>query len=158
MPLNPASGASPWHLYQLTSGGAVDLGTLTTSTISPDVPPVAAPIPDQVATPSTSSIEFEIKVTPEPETSLFDQLAAVCAPAGAIVDELSGKFTFTPESNMAPGTYPVTIDITDNATSVPMYTSVTFNIIMEVTAIGPPTIDPIGNRVVEQGAEATFTV
>ena len=59
---------------------------------------------------------------------------------------------------MAPGTYPVTVDITDNANSVPTFTSVTFNIIMEDTALGPPAIDPIGNRVVLQGAEATFTV
>ena len=53
VPLDPASGASPWHLYQLTSSGPVDLGTLSTSTISPDAPPVATPIPDQVVTPST---------------------------------------------------------------------------------------------------------
>ena len=84
VPLNPVSGSGPWHLYQLTASGAVDLGTLSTSTISPDAPPVAAPIPDQVVTPSTSSIEFEIKVTPEPETELFDQFSvAPGRPAGA---------------------------------------------------------------------------
>ena len=44
---------------------------------------------------------------------------------------------------MAPGTYPVTIDITDNATSVPTYTSVTFNIIMQDTQhSGRLEIDP----------------
>ena len=58
---------------------------------------------------------------------------------------------FTPEPNMAPGTYPVTIDITDTPARMPTYTSVTFNIVMEDTALGPPEIDPIGNRVVEQG-------
>ncbi len=162
-PLNPASGSGPWHLYQLTTNGPVDLGTLQTSTVSPNAPPVVAPVPDQVVTPSTPSINVPIEASPTSAFTFHFSLAPG-APPGASVDYYDGTFIFVPEPDLAPGTYPVTVDITAQNTGVPSSeavttnTSVTFNIIMQGVTAGPPRIDPIGARLVEQGADATFTV
>ena len=49
------------------------------------------------------------------------------APSGASIDPATGSFTWTIPANEPPGDYPITIDVTDNA-SPPLTASTSFTI------------------------------
>ena len=60
------------------------------------------------------------------------------APAGAVIDPTTGVFTWTLPTNQVPGTYPVTVRVTDDG--VPsMSNTMSFNI----TVVPPPLIESV---------------
>ena len=73
------------------------------------------------------------------------------APGGAAIDPATGVFTWTPAANQSPGTYPVTVRVTDNG--VPSWSDRgSFNIVV----VGMPVIESIvaagGNPTITWGA------
>jgi streptogramin lyase len=87
--------------------------------------PMVAPIPDQTVI-EGSALAFTVSATDsDPSAVLTYSLDS--APAGASIDPNSGIFTFTPTE--APGTYPVTVRVTDNGTPA-LSDTTSFNIIV----------------------------
>lgn len=77
------------------------------------------------------------------------------APAGATINPATGVFSWTPTEGQGPGTYPITVRVTDNGTparSDAKTFSVTVN---EVNAV--PFLAPIANRTVHAGNSVVFT-
>ena len=116
-------------------------------------PPVLGPLADQqVALGQTLS--FTVMATdPDAGQTLTFGLDPG-APVGSGLDPVSGLFAWTPLPAQAPGSYPVTVRVTDNGTP-PQSVTETF----VVTVLVPPTItaQPAAQTVPE-GASASFSV
>jgi hypothetical protein len=77
------------------------------------------------------------------------------APAGAAINASSGVFTWTPTETQGPGTYNVTVRVTDNG-SPNLSASETIQItVNEVNAT--PALAAIGNKTVNEGSTLSFT-
>jgi hypothetical protein len=77
------------------------------------------------------------------------------APIGAEIHASSGLFTWTPGEADGPGSYPVTIRVTDNG-SPPQSDFETITVTVTETN-SAPTLDPIGNRMVLESSSLSFT-
>jgi len=76
-------------------------------------------------------------------------------PAGAAIDPMSGVFTWTPTEAQGPGSYPVTIRVSDSF-SPPASAAETITItVNEVNT--PPVLPHIGDKTVDEGTLLTFT-
>ena len=78
------------------------------------------------------------------------------APTGASINSSTGAFTWTPSAGTTPGTFPITVRVTDNADpSCSDFESI-------VVTVNPaqnqcPVLDAIGNHTVNEGQLLTFT-
>ena len=78
------------------------------------------------------------------------------APAGAAILPATGVFTWTPTEAQGPGTYPITVRVTDNG-SPPLSATNSFTVtVNEVNAA--PVLAAIGNRSVNEGSALNFVV
>jgi regulation of enolase protein 1 (concanavalin A-like superfamily) len=78
------------------------------------------------------------------------------APAGAVINPTSGVFTWTPTEAQGPGSYPVTVRVTDDG-SPALSDSETITIMVnEVNSA--PTLAPVGDKVTPEGALLSFVV
>jgi hypothetical protein len=78
------------------------------------------------------------------------------APAGAAVNELTGEFTWTPSEDQGPGTYPITLRVSDDAQ--PSGSAVrTFTVIVNETD-NPPIFTPMGLQTVDELKPFTLTM
>jgi len=77
------------------------------------------------------------------------------APAGATINATNGTFTWTPAETQGPGSYPVTVRVTDNG-SPPLNDSETITITVNETNAAP-VLAAIGNRTVSVGQTLSFT-
>ncbi len=160
LPLAAGSVSSPWHVYQISSNGPEDLGTIRASNVSLIPPLVVTPVPDQIVT-ETSSIEVDLNVTPpEPQGGEYLYALAPGAPPGTSIGLTNGVVVYTPLVNTPAGTYPVTVDVQDVPSSYAppaRSTSITFNIVVQQTLDEPPQLNPIGDREAQVGDLVTFT-
>ncbi|HMJ64130.1 MAG TPA: lamin tail domain-containing protein, partial [Candidatus Binatia bacterium] len=77
------------------------------------------------------------------------------APAGASIHPSTGTFNWAPSETQGPGSYPVTIRVTDNgAPNLSDSETITITV-NEVN--GVPVLAPIGNRNVNEGSALVFT-
>jgi len=77
------------------------------------------------------------------------------APAGAVIDPVAGVFTWTPTEDQGPGSYPVTVRVTDDGTPL-LDDSETITItVNEVNT--HPVLSAIGDKTVDEETELTFT-
>ena len=77
------------------------------------------------------------------------------APAGASISPSTGVFTWTPAEAQGPGTYNITVRVTDNA-SPPQSDSKTFSVtVTEVNSA--PILSAISNKTVNEGTFLSFT-
>ena len=104
-----------FHFYQLTSTGAVDLGTAAIETTSVNHPPVLASIGNQVTTPGSTVTFTAVGTDPDQGQTLTYSLDPG-APVGASIDPTSGVFTWTPATAQAGQLYNITVRVTDNGT------------------------------------------
>lgn len=76
-------------------------------------------------------------------------------PEGLSIDPATGLLTWTPNEAQGPASYPVTVGVVDDA--VPSRgSSLTFTLHVEEANRGP-VLNPIGNKVVNEGAPLAFT-
>jgi hypothetical protein len=81
-------------------------------------------------------------------------------PTGASIDPSTGVFTFTPTEEQGPGSYTVTVRVTDSADpTCSDFETITITV-NEVGGGGNqcPVITPIDNRTITEGETVTFTV
>ncbi len=72
------------------------------------------------------------------------------APQGAGIHPLSGVFTWTPSESQGPGSYPITVQVSDNG-GPPLSDARTFTVtVNEVNS--PPVIGPIAEQTVDPGS------
>ncbi len=77
------------------------------------------------------------------------------APTGASIDPTSGVFTWTPSEDQGPGTYTVTVRVTDDGTpALDDFETITITV-GEVNAA--PELAAIGTQNINEGSELTFT-
>jgi hypothetical protein len=76
------------------------------------------------------------------------------APAGAAITS-AGLFSWTPTEDQGPGSYDITIRVTDD-TDPTRLDEDTFTVIVNETNLAPM-LDPIGNRMVEEQTPLSFT-
>jgi hypothetical protein len=77
------------------------------------------------------------------------------APAGASIDPQTGVFSWTPTEAQGPGSYAITVRVTDNGTP-PLSATQTFTVtVHEVNQ--PPVLAAIADRTVNAGATLAFT-
>ncbi len=76
------------------------------------------------------------------------------SPTGATITS-SGFFSWTPSEAQGPGSYPVTIRVTDNGNPAQSDSETITVQVNEVNS--PPVLAPIGNKTVKQGSVLTFT-
>jgi len=77
------------------------------------------------------------------------------APAGAIIDPVTGVFTWTPSEIQGPDVYDITVVVTDN--NLPAFSdSKTFQVTVNEVNL-PPVLAAISNRTVHAGMAVTFT-
>ncbi|MGH7127312.1 MAG: Ig domain-containing protein, partial [Planctomycetaceae bacterium] len=121
----------PFGEYEATlavrQGGAEPLVTKTAThtLVEPNQPPSLAEIEDQSAYYGQPLSVKTIVDDPNGDALLF--LIGDGAPAGVMVNESSGEFTWTPAPNVPPGDYEVTVIVTDAGTP-PMSDTATFTV------------------------------
>ena len=77
------------------------------------------------------------------------------APTGAAINATTGVFTWTPTESQGPGTYSVTVRVTDNG-SPALSDSETISITVNEVNVAP-VLAAIGNKTVDEGSLLTFT-
>ncbi|HVY70283.1 MAG TPA: lamin tail domain-containing protein, partial [Verrucomicrobiae bacterium] len=77
------------------------------------------------------------------------------APAGATLDAITGAFRWTTTESDGPGVYPITVRVTDNGSPPRSLAQRVTVVVNELNQ--PPTLAPLGNVVVDDGAIITFT-
>ncbi len=75
------------------------------------------------------------------------------APAGAQLDSVTGVFTWTPTETQGPGTYPITVRVTDNGS---LFATQTFTVTVR-EANQPPLLAPIPPQRIAAGRTLRFT-
>ncbi|GAF78674.1 unnamed protein product, partial [marine sediment metagenome] len=78
----------------------------------------------------------------------------VGAPAGAGIDPATGEFTWTPTEAQGPGTYPVTIRVTDDGTPN-LSDDETITVTVNEVNNAPTVVDPIDDVVVDEDTSLT---
>jgi VCBS repeat-containing protein len=77
------------------------------------------------------------------------------APAGAAINPSTGAFTWTPTESQGPGSFPVTVRVTDNGSPAMSDTEAITVTVNEVNVA--PVLAPIGNKSGAVGSPVTFT-
>ncbi|MHB1309158.1 MAG: putative Ig domain-containing protein, partial [Limisphaerales bacterium] len=78
------------------------------------------------------------------------------APGGAVIDSATGEFRWTPTEAQGPGTFPLTIVVTDNGS--PRW-SASQSFVVTVTEVNAaPVVAAIANRTVGEGSEVSFAL
>jgi hypothetical protein len=157
---NPGEADGP-GAYQVTirvtdSGSPVmtDFETITISVTETNSQPVLNPIGNKSGAEGTA-ITFNATATDSdlPAQSLTFSLDAG-APAGAGITA-GGAFSWTPTESQGPGSYPITVRVTDNGTPARSASETIQVTVNEVNVA--PVLNPIGNKTVSQGRLLSFT-
>ncbi|MEK6801410.1 MAG: putative Ig domain-containing protein [Nitrospirota bacterium] len=118
----------------------------------PNQAPVLNPIGNQTVDELTE-LRFTISgsdVDVPAQTLVF---SATGLPIGASFDSATREFAWTPTEAQGHGTYDVTFSVTDGIVTTTETVTITVN---EVNSA--PTLDPIGNRTIDEGTELRFTL
>ena len=140
--LSGPGGGTDWHdVDGLTTGGPVNQAPTLTN-------------PGDKTVNELALLSFTASATdPDAGQTLTFALGAG-APLGAAITS-GGAFTWTPSEAQGPGTYPVTITVTDNGTP-PLSDSKTFNVtVNEVNQL--PVVTNPGNKTVNELSLLSFT-
>ena len=126
---------------------------------APIVAPAIASIPVETATiGKTFTVDFSQYATDTntPALSLSYNLGAG-APSGASIDPSSGILTWPVPSGQAIGSYPFTVDVTDNGS--PKNTTIAgFTVAVSTTPVLPPVLNPIPKQSATVGTTFSLDV
>jgi len=147
----PQADQGPEQSIVVRAVDAAGNAVLQSFSVVLDDPPELDPIADrQIAEGST------LTVTPvtngNGDTLVFDLAGEV--PSGATIDAATGQFTWTPTEAQGPGTYAITVRVTNEAD-----VAVTQTFDVTVTEINQaPLLDPISDRTLDEGQSLDFFV
>ncbi len=165
--IDPSSGVFTWTptegqgpgVYPVTirvsdSAGGEDFETIEITVNEVNVDPILAPVSDQAV---DEENELRLTLTASdldlPANTLTFTLDP-SAPAGSRIDPESGVFTWTPTEEQGPGTYEVTIRVSDQSGGED---SETIQIVVGEFGRAPE-IDPITSKLAIVGEPLTFDV
>ncbi len=141
----------------LTPTRAVASGTtVDTATIIDDVPPVVAPVGNKNVDELTT-LSFPVAVT-DPYAPAHSESFSLDAggTTGAGIDPTSGVFTWMPTEAQGPGTYNITVRVTE--LNAPQLSSTqSFQVVVNEVNL-PPVLQPIGNKTVDENSTLSFTI
>jgi hypothetical protein len=169
--INPGSGVFTWTPTEAQGPGAYpitvrvtdngspvlsDFETITVTVSEFNIPPALAFISDKNATEgvqlSFNASGSDVDLPAQTLTYSIDP----GAPAGVTINSASGLFTWTPTEAQGPGSYPVTVRVTDNGT--PNYsTSETFSITVAEANVAP-TLNAVANTNVTESTSINLTL
>lgn len=136
------------------SGGSPTPGAPNTAASGTNAPPVLAAVGNKTVTEGTLlSFTATATDTNVPAQTLTFSLDA-SAPAGAAITP-SGAFTWAPDESQGPGSFNLTIRVTDSGSPV-LSDSETITITVLETN-NAPVLNPIGNKSGAEGSFITFT-
>ena len=173
--IDPRTGVFTWTPTEAQGPGVYDVTIRVTDNGSPALsdfetfsivvnesnrPPLLAAIPNKTVT-EGNSLSF-IAAATDPDIPINPLAFSLDpgAPLGATIDPGSGLFSWTPAEEQGPGTYSITIRVTDdNADAVNTNSlSVATNFTVTVNESNlPPTLSPIADQTIQAGALLTVT-
>lgn len=135
----------------------VDTETFTIRVNEVNRPPVLSPevVEDQTITAGESIELLFTAADPDIPANVLTFSLGDEAPDGAEIDPATGRFFWQTAADQ-PGTYPVTVRVTDDAAE-PLSDEVTFSIIV-ANPNAAPAIDPIEDQTVAEGQTLALTV
>ena len=168
--INPVTGDFTWTPTEAQGPGVYSVTVRVTDDGSPNmfdeeafnvtvnevnVAPVLAGIGDQ-STDELVLLPFLASATDAdlPTNGVTFSLQGV-PPAGAVINPVTGAFSWTPTEVQGPGVYPVTVRVTDDGTPI-LFDEETFNITVNEVNVAP-VLAAIGDRSVDELALLTFT-
>src|SRR5439155_10536576 len=158
----PSSPGSFPVTIRVTDNGTPPLNdfeaiTITVSPGEPNQPPVLSAIGNKTVNELTP-LAFTVRASdpgPCPGETLTFSLDAG-APAGATINGSTGAFTWTPAEAQGPGTFPITVRVTDNG-SPPLSDFETITVTVNEVNSAPVVANP-GNKFVTVLSTLAFTV
>src|SRR5439155_677078 len=155
-PTEAQGPASTPITVRVTDNGSPALSAAETITVTVNEVNSAPVVtnPGNKTTNELANLAFTVTATDSdiPANTLTFSLDAG-APAGATIGASSGAFSWTPSSS---GTFPVTVRVTDNG-SPAMSSFEVVSISVSSAANRAPTLNPIGNKTVNELSALTFT-
>ncbi len=168
--INPSTGAFTWTptegqgpgsftmTVRVTDNGSPALSdseTITVTVNEVNAPPVLAVIGDRTVNEGAALTFTATASDPDQPANTLTFSLDAGAPSGASIDPSTGAFSWTPTEAQGPGTYTITVRVTDNGTpALSDFETITVTV-KEVNA--PPVLDSIGNQTVDEGTALTFT-
>ncbi|MBS0661392.1 MAG: putative Ig domain-containing protein, partial [Verrucomicrobia bacterium] len=165
--IHPTTGVFSWDVpaapsaslftltVRVTDSGTPPLSATRVVQIYVDRPPVLAAIPDQTVAEQTLLTFTASASDPDAGQTLTFSLAPG-APSGASIHPSTGVFTWTPTESQGPGTYNITVRVTDNAVLGALSDAKTFSVTVNEVNLAP-TLAAISAKAVVAGNVVTFT-
>lgn len=167
--INPTNGAFAWTPSESQGPGnytikvvVVDDGTpamAATNTFAINIsevnraPTITAPANQTIAEGATLNVAFVAADPDLPANALT--FSVVNAPPGVVLDSGTGLITWTPTEAQGPGTYTISVAVSDNAPT-PLFATNSFQVtVNELNAT--PTLDLLPDRTVTELTPLTFT-
>ncbi len=145
----PDGGAPPFAFFSNPTPGLPNAGQ------SGNRPPTLSPIGDKTIEQGQTLQITALASDPDvPAQALTFDLTA--APAGATIDSQSGQLTWTPASSIPPGSYWLTVRVTDNGVP-PRAAAATFQVLLRQINVAPK-LAPVPNAVIDESVPFTFRV
>lgn len=147
----PGTYVAGWNVVDASSLSTG--GTIALNVSEVDVAPVLSAVGNKTVS-ELSTLNFTALATDSdiPGNTLTYSLLAG-APAGALINSVSGAFIFTPTEAQGPGVYPITVQVSDGQITDAETISVT---VLDVNT--PPVVFPIGDKTVNEMTSLSFTV
>ena len=125
----------------------------TINVLESNAPPVLAPIGPQSGNTTNHPAFTAIATDPDMPVQVLTFSLGAGAPAGAAIDPNTGDFTWAPTLAQSPGVHTVNVVVTDGALSDSEAVVITL-----AEGASPPTLDPVGDRGINEGSLLDFIV
>ncbi|MCX2983457.1 hypothetical protein EYC98_21590, partial [Halieaceae bacterium IMCC14734] len=132
-----------------------DFETIVITVGESNVAPVLAGIGDQI-TDELTELSFTVSATDGNAANTLTYSLDGGAPAGASIDSVTGEFRWTPTEVQGPGSFSVTVRVTDDGTQARDDFETIVITVDEVN--GAPDLDTIGDQFVAEGLLLAFVV
>ncbi|WP_042475472.1 putative Ig domain-containing protein [Bacillus ndiopicus] len=136
---------------QVSDGALVDQERITVTVNEVNSAPVLQVIGDQTVN-EGDFLTFTVTATDTDLPANTLTYSLVGAPVGASINAKTGVFTWTPTEAQGPGSYTFTVRVSDGVLTDEESITITVN---EVN--NAPILQAIGNKIVNEGSELTFT-
>lgn len=118
--------------------------------------PIVAPIAD-LAFNEETALAFRIAAAdPDLPINVLSFSLAANAPVGSVIDATTGEFKWTPDESQGPGTYPISVVITDDG-QPSMSVIASFTVSVGELNLAP-VVEPIASQSVVEGSVLSFFV